>query len=97
VAANVVVLGVGTFTGGCCDTAGSPYVVTDTVDTGRAIVLRDGVWIEAQWSRPSEAAAVQLTADGQPVALRPGPTWLHLTPDARLPEVPGQSEDDPEA
>ena len=33
VAANVVVLGVGTYQGGCCDTAGSPYVVTETVAT----------------------------------------------------------------
>lgn len=88
VAANVVVLGVGTFEGGCCDTAGSPYVVTDTVATGRAIVLRDGEWFEAEWSRASAAAPVELTRDGQPLPLAPGPTWIHLTPNGRLPEVP---------
>ena len=94
VAANVVVLGVGTFQGGCCDTAGSPYVVTDTVDTGRAIVLRDGEWFEAEWSRASESAAVRLSVGGQPLPLAPGPTWVHLTPSARLPAVPGTDTDD---
>ena len=88
VAANVVVLGVGTFEGGCCDTAGSPYVVTDTVDTGRAIVLRDGAWFEAEWSRTSEEEPISLTRDGQPLPLRPGSTWVQLAPSARLPEAP---------
>lgn len=88
VAANVVVLGVGTFQGGCCDTAGSPYVVTDTVDSGRAIVLRDGEWFEAEWFRPSEQAPLELTRDGQALPLRPGATWIHLTPDERLPDEP---------
>lgn len=92
VAANVVVLGVGTFQGGCCDTAGSPYVVTQTVDTGRAIVLRDGEWFEAQWSRSGEAAPLQLTRGNVPVALAPGPTWIHLTPTGRLPADPSEPE-----
>lgn len=88
VAANVVVLGVGTFEGGCCDTAGSPYVVTDTVDTGRAIVLRDGQWFEAEWSRASEQEPISLTRDGQPLPLRPGATWVNLAPAERLPAAP---------
>ncbi len=92
VAANVVVLGVGTFRGGCCDTAGSPYVVTQTVDTGRAIVLRDGEWFEAEWSRSGEAAPVQLTRGNVPLALAPGPTWIHLAPTERLPAAPTDSD-----
>lgn len=88
VAANVVVMGVDTYEGGCCDTAGSPYVVSKTVGTGRAIVLRDGEWFEAEWTREDPDSPLALTADGEPLPLKPGATWIHLTPNDRLPDAP---------
>ena len=90
-AANVVAVEVTTFEGGCCDTAGSPYVVSRTTGTGRAVVLRDGSWFEATWDRPAADDPWRLTLDGVDLPLRPGPTWLHLVPVAGMPAVPSGS------
>ena len=89
-AANVVVVEVSTYNGGCCDTAGSPYVVSRTTGEGRAVVLRDGRWYEATWVRPGAESPWRLeTADGQDLALAPGPTWLLLVPSAGMPATGG--------
>lgn len=87
-AANVVVIGSQLSRGGCCDTSGSPFVVIQTTGEGRAVVLRDGEWYEAMWSRASSEAPFEITVDGQPLPFKPGPTWLHLTPAERLPAAP---------
>lgn len=48
---------------------------------GRAQIFRDGVVIEAKWSRPGQQDFVQyLYPDGSPVPLRPGQTWIEIVP-----------------
>lgn len=87
-AANVVAVEVTTFTGGCCDAAGSPYVVTRTTGEGRAVVLRDGRWYEARWERPTASDPWTLLVDGEVLPFAPGPTWLHLVPTDRMLPTP---------
>ncbi|MGH3441688.1 MAG: DUF3048 domain-containing protein, partial [Nitriliruptorales bacterium] len=85
-AANVVVLGVELRDGGCCDTAGSRYTDTVIVGSGAAIVLRDGRRYEGSWAKDSAGAHLRLLGDGdEPLVLKPGPTWILLTPASRLP------------
>lgn len=87
-AANVVILGVPVGPGGCCDAAGSRYTSTTTTGEGRAIVLRDGEWFEAMWTRTAVTEPFLLSRGGTLLPLRPGTTWLHLTPAGNLPSAP---------
>jgi hypothetical protein len=88
-AANVVVLGVRTGDGGCCDSAGNPYLATDVVGEGRAIVLRDGRWYEGTWTKAGPDDPWELAdTTGAPIVLKPGATWMHLAPREDLPDVP---------
>jgi hypothetical protein len=87
VAANVVALGVESYQGGCCDTAGSPYIVSRTTGQGRAIVLRDGRRYEAEWTRARAEDPFLLLVNGQPFSLAPGASWLHLASNSRLPDA----------
>jgi hypothetical protein len=85
-AANVVVLATEQVDGGCCDTAGNPYVDTEIVGEGRAVVLRDGRRYPAGWEKASASAELRLLTDeGAPFPLKPGPSWLHLAPAAAVP------------
>jgi hypothetical protein len=78
-AANVVVLATRHYTDGCCDTNGAPYTETDVTGEGAALYWRDGKRFEGTWRKPSDAAPLELLgADGEPFALKPGATWLHL-------------------
>lgn len=78
-AANVVVLATRHYTDGCCDTNGAPYTETDVTGEDRAIYWRDGERYEGTWRKASVGAPLELLdADGEPFALKPGPTWLHL-------------------
>jgi hypothetical protein len=89
-AANVVVLATEHYHGGCCDTAGNPYVETRASGAGRAVVLRDGRWYEASWEK-DDASSPLLLRDraGEPFPLKPGPTWVLLPSEDRVPSVPG--------
>ena len=88
-AANVVVIGARHYQDGCCDSAGSPYDETDVVGEGRAIVLRDGAWYEATWAKADATGPLRLLdGAGEPLALKPGPTWLLLPDASRLPAFP---------
>ena len=52
-----------------------------TVGEGRAQVLTAGGIVEGRWSRPDRTQRFALTtADGQPIVLTPGRTWIELTP-----------------
>jgi hypothetical protein len=89
-AANVVVLATEHDEGGCCDTAGNPYIETRTSGEGRAVLLRDGRWYEGRWSKDDAASPLLLwDAAGEPLALKPGPTWVLLPSEDRVPSVPG--------
>lgn len=59
------------------DVLGNPTPYTHTVGSGRAVVLRDGVAIDARWSRPSPTEGTSFsTATGEPVPFAPGQIWV---------------------
>jgi hypothetical protein len=48
---------------------------------GRAQVFRDGLMLEAKWTKPTSDAFCQyVSLDGAPVPLRPGQTWVEVVP-----------------
>jgi Protein of unknown function (DUF3048) N-terminal domain/Protein of unknown function (DUF3048) C-terminal domain len=56
---------------------GSPEAVT--VGSGEAWIFADGQLVKGRWDRPSaEAPATFTDADGDPVKLTPGRTWIEL-------------------
>ncbi|MGY1823288.1 DUF3048 domain-containing protein [Geodermatophilus sp. SYSU D00079] len=80
-AANVVVLRVDVVATQARDPAGNPVPETILTGTGRALVASGGHTIEATWSKPGTGNRVTLTAaDGDPVELAPGSTWIELVP-----------------
>ncbi len=81
-AANVVVMTVPTFIGPWVENSeGGHEVEVDATGTGPAVVLRDGAAITGTWSRASLTKPAVLTAaDGSPITLRPGNTWVELAP-----------------
>lgn len=60
------------------------YTVTDgspeahTTGTGRAVVYLDGRRIDGTWRRDTPTSPFTLEADGQPILLTPGRTWVEL-------------------
>lgn len=93
--ANVVAIATDVGTGGCCDSAGNPYVVTRLQGSGDAVVWRDGQRFEATWQKASDAAHLQvLDADGEPFPFAPGPTWYHLAGASAVPDAPSTSSTD---
>lgn len=100
-AANVVVVETTIGTGGCCDTAGNPFTVTDLTGAGDAVVFRNGQRWDVRWEKETvrDHLAI-LDTDGQQFPLAPGPSWFHLakadsvtTPDVVPTEPDGSSTD----
>ncbi|MDX6310732.1 MAG: hypothetical protein QOF44_196 [Streptomyces sp.] len=57
----------------------SPY--SETVGSGRAVVLRDGRAYDGTWSRPSAAGGTTFTTtDGRPLNFAKGQVWVVLAP-----------------
>jgi hypothetical protein len=55
-----------------------PYA--ETVGSGRAVVLRNGMTYRARWSRPNaDGGTTFATASGQPMTFARGPVWIVLT------------------
>ena len=81
-AANVVIERVTTSLGTVPeDKFGSLGVHSQTVGSGQATVLTGGAAYDATWSRSSISQVTQLVgANGEPVNLAPGPTWVELLP-----------------
>ncbi len=62
--------------------SGTPVPSTDTIGTGRAVIMHDGNAIESTWSR--EDATQQFTfesADGEPLTVPAGKVWVSIVPD----------------
>jgi hypothetical protein len=80
--ANVVVMTVPTSIGPWYENSeGGREVEVDATGSGPVVVLRDGVAVTGTWTRPSLTAPATLTvADGTPITLRPGSTWIELAP-----------------
>lgn len=79
-AATVVVQSVTMSTAGFHDSAGSPVPVANTVGSGPATVLRDGVRFAATWSRPTATAPTRFTVtpSGQSLPMAAGQVWVLL-------------------
>jgi hypothetical protein len=51
------------------------------IGTGKAYIFTSGKMIEAVWTKPSRTTSISLAlADGTPVTLAPGNTWVELQP-----------------
>jgi hypothetical protein len=61
------------------DVAGSASVLSDTVGKGQVVIYRDGRKIVATWKRSNVSGPLRFRdADGEPIALKPGNTWVAL-------------------
>lgn len=64
------------------DASGSPSPFAATVGAGGAVVLRDGLAFEGNWTRPTADAITSFTfPDGSPLTFAPGPVWVVLVPE----------------
>lgn len=80
-AANVVVAAVQIRSAGGADAAGTPLVDITTTGRGPVSVFRDGVRVDGRWERDGVEEHFRFVHDsGDPIPLKPGPTWLHLAP-----------------
>lgn len=92
-AATVVVVVADIGQGGCCDTAGNPFTVTNLEGGGEAVVWRDGQRYEARWEKESATDLLTLTTpDGDPFPMAIGPSWWHLAGASAVPDAPATSE-----
>jgi hypothetical protein len=63
----------------CCDASGFPIVEAELEGEGDAWILTGGVRIQGRWAQPELAQPAELTdADGEPVELTPGSTWVAI-------------------
>jgi hypothetical protein len=80
-ATNVVALSVNVVNTAARDPAGNPVPETQLVGSGPALVAVPGGTLAATWSKASVGDPVVLTgADGAPVRLAAGTTWVELVP-----------------
>ncbi len=87
-ATDVVIVSVGVRDSGFVDPAHNPVPEVIVTGSGPCWVLRDGVVEQGTWQRPDASVAMTLTgADGQPLTLRPGRTWLELLPIPGIPVI----------
>jgi len=84
---NVVVLSVAVRASQNVDVRGNPTPDPVLTGSGRAWVLRDGAMATGTWRRAAGASSpVQvLGADGKPIPLHPGRTWIELLPSPQQP------------
>ena len=81
VATNVLVAEVDHVRTGSLDTVGTTVFEEQFLGTGRGWVATDGHVIEVTWTKPSlDSVATWTTADGVPVALLPGQSWVEIAP-----------------
>jgi hypothetical protein len=77
---NVIIQFVDYHGNGDADVGGNPVYVAEQVGSGACWVLTAGHLVEGTWSKASnEAVTTFTTADGAPIALTPGRTWVELS------------------
>lgn len=65
----------------CCDAAGFPILEAQMAGEGDAWILTGGRLIEGRWKQESVTEPTQfLDAEGNPVGLTPGRTWVAIAP-----------------
>lgn len=73
---------------GDVDTAGSQVYVAQLVGSGDAWVFSGGKVVKGKWNKASTDAITTYTdADGKPIALAPGRTWVELSGNDRQPTI----------
>jgi hypothetical protein len=76
---NVVIMKVRNHPDGNRDARGAQSVQSDTVGKGAVTIYRDGRRIEGRWKRTKASADLHFTdKSGEPIALKPGQTWVAL-------------------
>jgi len=76
---NVVIMKVRNHPDGNRDVRGAQSVQSDTVGKGAVTIYRDGRKIEGRWKRTKASADLHFTdKSGEPIALKPGQTWVAL-------------------
>ena len=66
------------------DSLGNVTPYTHSVGSGTAVVLRDGVAVDARWSRPDASGGTSFTtAAGAPLPFAPGQVWVVFAPEPR--------------
>lgn len=76
---NVVIMKVRNHPDGNRDVRGAQSVQSDTVGKGEVTIYRDGRKIEGRWKRTKASADLHFTdKSGEPIALKPGQTWVAL-------------------
>ncbi len=87
---NVVVMSVAVRPGTNVDVLGHRTPDPVLTGTGRLWVLRDAKVVEGTWRRGGAGTPVELLgADGNPVPLHPGRTWIELLPTPQQPSFSG--------
>jgi hypothetical protein len=67
---------------GLVDTSNTPVPEALLVGSGTAWVFTDGTATAATWTKSDDAAVTTYTAaDGTPIGLTPGMTWIALVPE----------------
>ena len=70
------------------DSLGSLALNLVTTGTGRVLIFRDGVVIEGAWRRAQITDFPEyLDAQGKPIPLKPGPSWVQFVPPSYKIEV----------
>lgn len=83
---NVVVMSVAVRPGANVDVLGHHTPDPVLTGTGRVWVLRDGKVVVGTWRRTAAGSPMQLLgADGSPLPLHPGRTWIELLPTPQQP------------
>ncbi|HKJ55538.1 MAG TPA: DUF3048 domain-containing protein [Nitriliruptoraceae bacterium] len=61
--------------------SGDPYMQTELIGEGGAVLLRDGRRYDIRWRKADTESHMEFVyADGTPVPLAVGQTWVHLAP-----------------
>jgi hypothetical protein len=85
-ATNVVILNVNIVSTGLRDVLGNPSPLDVTTGSNQAWVLREGKMIKGTWTRKTRNDQFSLAdAQGHPITLSPGRTWVELLPTGRKP------------
>jgi Protein of unknown function (DUF3048) N-terminal domain/Protein of unknown function (DUF3048) C-terminal domain len=76
---NVVIMKVPNHPDGNRDVTGAPSIQSDTVGKGAVTIYRDGKKIAGRWQRTEASGPLRFTdRAGEPIALKPGQTWVAL-------------------
>jgi hypothetical protein len=87
-ATDVVIMSVGVRPSGFVDAGRNPVPAVIVIGSGPCWVLRDGIVEQGRWQRADPSVGVTLLgADGTPLTLRPGRTWIELLPSPAVPLI----------